>query len=146
MGVLYIKRRGVLYRKPGGHRHRRRIDRPCIFATSIVHPHSSYKQFCSTCVHVFHIGSAFALLPMHTMAKHSAESAPQSIAKSLAYFVPQIKMIINICREAMYAHMQPAVDQIVDMCLANDLATKKILCCGTAASTRRTEQKRVWTH
>ena len=63
----------------------------------------------------------------HTMAMHSAESAlfTQGIGESLAYLVPQIRHAITKCQEASNAHMQPTVDQIVEMCLANNLAVRR---------------------
>ena len=52
-----------------------------------------------------------------------AESA--TIAKCLKEVVPKVLAIMIVCKEKVAGTMQPAVDQIVKLCLGADLAVKK---------------------
>ena len=55
----------------------------------------------------------------------AAASAAASIPNNLIAWVPKIKEIIASCKEKAVGVLQPAVDEIVAICLAADLAYKK---------------------
>ena len=55
----------------------------------------------------------------------SAQTAAPSLANPVKTCVPKIYAIMETCKEKPAGHMQPAVDEIVKLCLEYDLAYKK---------------------
>ena len=71
---------------------------------------------------------ALSVLPIHIMAKHgqsfrSAESA--QLDSNIQRVVPQLNEIMRTCKNKVAGLIQPAVDEIVDLCIKADLAYKK---------------------
>ena len=62
---------------------------------------------------------------MAQLQSYTAASA--QLATNIKKVVPMIQEIILTCKEKVAGCMQPAVDQIVDMCLKSDLAFRKYI-------------------
>ena len=59
----------------------------------------------------------------HVQGHFTAASA--HLANRIKYFVPKIYDIMKTCKDKVAGLMQPAVDEIVALCLGSDLAYKK---------------------
>ena len=57
--------------------------------------------------------------------RHGHFAAASALADRIKTWVPKINSIIESCRDKVAGVLQPAVDQIVTICIENDLAYKK---------------------
>ena len=109
-------------------------------SSSIVHPrhHHLHLHICTrsnfdqACV-VFWIAHPFLLhIPFATMTVHgssltaaSVHTAGAALQSQIKMYVPQIKKNIEGCKEKVAGLMQPAVDEIVALCINADQTYKK---------------------
>ena len=61
----------------------------------------------------------------HVTAASAHLAAASALANRIKSFVPTIYDIMKTCKDKVAGLMQPAVDEIVALCLDNDLAYKK---------------------
>ena len=61
----------------------------------------------------------------HITAASAHFAAASALADRIKSFVPKIYDIMKTCKDKVAGLMQPAVDEIVALCLKNDLAYKK---------------------
>ena len=80
---------------------------------------------------------------MEPPARSTISAASAQLADAIKRVVPKIYEIMHACGEKMAGAMQPAVDQIVALCLEADLAYRKTFWVGAAVFTRRTVEGRV---
>ena len=61
----------------------------------------------------------------HPTAATAHLTAASALASRIKFYVPKIYEIMQSCKEKVAGLMQPAVDEIVSLCLSADLAYKK---------------------
>ena len=75
------------------------------------------------------------------MADHGHLAAAAALASRANFYVPKIYDIMKTYKEKVVGLMQPAVDEIVALCLSSDLAYKKKIIgrhCGIHTENRTT--------
>ena len=61
----------------------------------------------------------------HLTAASAHLTAASALASRIKFYVPKIYDIMKTCKDKVAGLMQPAVDEIVALCLGSDLAYKK---------------------